>query len=158
MEFGSYMSGKQNIGRLIWRVLAFILLIITLVYFVPAVAAQSVNKLPISKDWAYVLILCAVGGLFIAVESFFNNDKFWFAGLLWVMSLAWLVAFGIFAGHYMNRGTAKNESYKGTNTKKMKVGTWVLAFDTVWWAMYATFFTFIAWKARRAQRKGVVYA
>lgn len=143
---------KSAWARLCWRIGAFVLLILALVYFTPVVAYQSVMKLPIDKNWAYVLAMVALSFLNITVEGFFYPGGIIFMVIHYIFALGWLAAFGIFAKIYMQRGKGKAQRYKGTNTSKMQIGTWILLIITIWWVGYAAYCTF-AWVRRRRQGK-----
>lgn len=139
-------------ARLIWRIGALVLLMLALVYFTPVVAYQSVMKLPIDKNWAYVLVMVALSFLNITIESFFDAGGVIFVVVNYIFGLAWLAAFGIFAKIYLQRGKGKGQRYKGTNTAKMQIGTWILLVTTIWWIGYAAYCT-VAWLRRRRQMR-----
>lgn len=148
----NYVSKKSAWFRIAWRIAAFILLILTLIYFTPVIAVQSVLHQPLSEEWAFILILVAISFIVMILDGAFTASVI-FVVLHWALGLAWFVGFGLFAKIYLHRGLGKAERYKATNTAKMQIGTWVLLVDTCWWVAYAIYITLTWLKVRRERKR-----
>lgn len=148
----NYISATSAWFRMAWRIAAFILLILTLIYFVPVIAVQSVLHQPLSEQWVYILILVAISFIIMILDGTFTASII-FVVLHCVLSLAWFMGFGLFAKIYLHRGLARSERYNATNTVKMQVGTWVLLVDTAWWVAYAVYTTLTCMKVRRERKR-----
>lgn len=143
----SWLKTFEVIPRLICRGLQFLFAIIAIGFYGNRVSAESSAGGGVSAEWIYAVLVAGLSAvtavLFVAatplgaipvIGSALKLFKTYRA-FAWdmVLFIAWIVAFGIFAGIFLKRGSEDEDRYKGSNTGAMKGAVWIDFVNAILW-------------------------
>jgi hypothetical protein len=142
----SWLKTFEVIPRLVCRALQFLFAIIACGFYGNRVEADRKAGHDISPEWLLAVTLAGASAitaiLFVAVTPLGaipyigSRIKLFkvYRAFPWdlILFIIWIAAFGLFADIFLHRPDS-GDSYKGSNTRAMKIATWVDLVSAVLW-------------------------
>lgn len=160
----TWLKTFEVIPRLVLRGLQLVAALIICGFYGNRVDVEKKANQGIAPEWLYGVTIAgmsAVTAIFFTAAASAGAIPFLGSRLKllkayraypWdiTLFLAWIVAFGVFAGLFLKR--EDNDSYRGSNTGAMKIAMWIDVVNAVLWFFSAAFGCFKTLAARKADK------